>query len=219
MNKIYIIANWKMNPLTLAEAKRNFEIIKKGIRNIKNVKAVICSPFVFLGALRPSEVLSVGGQDCFWQDKGAFTGEVSPRQLKNLGVEYVILGHSERRRYLAETDEMILKKTEAALSVGIKPIVCVEKSSQLKGFSKNIIVAYEPVFAIGTGKPCTVEKAKSVRKKIKQQSVLYGGSVNSSNAYGYIREAGFQGLLVGSASLDPNEFVRIVREVDFSSKT
>ena len=113
--KTLIVANWKMNPQTLTEAKQLFGSIKKRIKNIKGVEVVICPPFVYLGALCPSGALRVGGQNCFWEEGGAFTGEVSPKMLKDLGVEYVILGHSERRKYFGETDEIINKKLKKIL--------------------------------------------------------------------------------------------------------
>jgi len=230
--KPLIIANWKMNPVTLAEAKRLFNSVKNGIRNIKNVEVVICPPFVHLSALKskikgPSFAISFGGQSCFWEEKGAFTGEVSPKMLKDLGrCDYVILGHSERRKYLKETDEMINKKIKAALKSDLTPILCIENTLQLKEGTKDLlreeqkklIIAYEPVFAIGTGKPCTTEKAKEMKAAIKKIidediPIIYGGSVNSQNAADYIKMAGFQGLLVGGASLDSEEFIKIVKSI------
>lgn len=229
MSKLLIVANWKMNPQTLAEARRLFDSIKNGIKNVKNVEVVTCPPFVYLSALKSeimgsSSAISFGGQSCFWEEKGAFTGEVSATMLKNLGCRYVIIGHSERRRYLKETDEMVNKKIKTALKNDLKPVLCVENVSQIKngleGISqeelKNVAIAYEPVFAIGTGKPCSPQKAEKMRKAIKSAinaniSILYGGSVNSQNADDYIRKAKFQGLLVGGASLNPEEFIKIVK--------
>lgn len=223
--KFLIIANWKCNPATLTEARRLFNSIKKGIKKFKNTETAICPPFVFLPLLTSktqNPKPKLGGQDCFWEKSGAFTGEISPKMLKNLGCEYVIIGHSERRKYQKETDEMINKKTKAALNSGLKPILCIENLFQLKrrlkGISKKVIIAYEPVFAIGTGRPCPPEKAKKMRDKIKYPAVLYGGSVNSQNAVNYVKEAGFQGLLVGGASLNPKEFVAIAKNIDFLSK-
>jgi len=220
--KILIVANWKMNPASLKEAKNLFDSVKKGVRNIKNVEVVLCPPFVYLPALSErglASVIKLGAQDCFWEESGAFTGEVSPRQLKNLGVKYVILGHSERRKYLKEeTDEIVSRKLGACLKVGLKPILCVEKLSQLKGIKKDIIVAFEPISAIGTGKAFDVEKAKSARKAIKNNFVLYGGSLNSENAKDYIEKAGFKGLLIGGASLKGEEFIKITKSVDLISK-
>jgi len=201
--KKLIVANWKMNPLTSEEAKILFN-------QVKETGAVICPPFVYLSALKAN-----GAQDCFFEEKGAFTGEISPQMLKNLGVEYVILGHSERRKYQKETDETAEKKLKAALAAGLKPILCIDKISQLpKDIKRGFIAAYEPIFAIGTGKPCPPEKAEkmriSIQKKVKVL-VLYGGSVNAQNAGDYIKKAHFDGLLVGGASLKPREFIDIVR--------
>lgn len=224
--KPLIVANWKCNPASLAEAEQLFNEVQKGMENAAGAGAVICPPFVYLSALRPSGSLSVGGQDCFYENKGAFTGEVSPSMLKDLGCEYVILGHSERRKYQKETDELINKKVKAVLEENLKVILCIDKVQQIKkgleGIKadnfKNIIAAYEPLFAIGTGKACSVEKAGAMRKAILSAvkhgiSVLYGGSVNSQNAADFIEKAGFQGLLVGGASLKAEEFIGIVKNV------
>ena len=220
--KPLIVANWKMNPVSLAEAKRLFNLEKKGTRNLKRVEVVICPPFVYLPVLRAN-----GALDCFWEEKGAYTGEVSPKMLKDLGVKYVILGHSERRKYLGETDEMVNKKVKAVLAGRMKPILCIDKLSQIKKGLKGVplervILAFEPLSAIGTGKPYSVAKAKGIRrlirKKLRRAPVLYGGSVNAQNAKSYVEEAGFQGLLVGGASLKPGEVVGIVKAVDFAGK-
>ena len=230
MKKFLIVANWKCNPTTLKEAKLLFNSVKKGIKNIESIEVIICPPFVYLSGFNVHHLvmnIKLGAQDVFWAERGAFTGEVSPTMLKDSGCEYVIIGHSERRKYLKEIDEMINKKIKAALSEKLKPILCIENISQikkgLKGVSqkefKNLILAYEPVFAVGTGRPCSAEKAKKMRfliqKKInKNVPVLYGGSVNSQNAKDYIEKAGFQGLLIGGASLNPKEFVKIVKSIN-----
>jgi triosephosphate isomerase len=246
--RILIVANWKCNPTTLKGTKLLFDSVKNGLQNIKNVEVVICPPFVYLPSLL--EFLStwikiqvgLGAQDCFWEDQGAFTGEISPKMLKDLGVKYVIIGHSERRKYLNETDEMISKKIKAALKAKLKPILCIGETEkerklgktlqvlkkQLKMGLKNIsnielrtsnfILAYEPVWAIGTGKACQPEDAKKIylflRKILKKTPILYGGSVNSQNARDYIKIGKFQGLLVGGASLDAQEFVKIVKTIE-----
>ena len=221
MKNIFIVANWKMNPQTLTEAKKLFSLIKKGIKENKNEEIIICPPFIFLSCIQDlrftskqaSSNIKIGSQDCFWENPptggGAFTGEVSPKMLKELGVEYVIIGHSERRK-MGESNQIISKKIKAALSAGLKPILCIDKTSQIPKNAKEIIIAYEPLFAIGTGKPCTIERAKKTRGLIKHNQVLYGGSVNSQNALDYIKKAGFQGLLIGGASLDPKEFIKII---------
>jgi len=240
--KPLIIANWKCNPTTQQEAKRLFNLVKRGIKSIKNTEVVICPPFLYISNLK-SQIsnLKLGAQDCFWEEKGAFTGEISPLMLKDLGCQYVIIGHSERRKYQQEKDSMIYKKIEAALKRGLKPILCIDKISQIrehqrsvkmnevhrlkKGIKgiikkdfKKIILAYEPLFAIGTGKPCSIDKAKKMRIAIKKKLnknilILYGGSINSQNARDYVKKAGFQGLLVGGASLNAQEFIKIVKNV------
>ena len=242
--KPLIVANWKMNPPNQKEAKRLFSLVKNRLRKVKRTEAIICPPFLYLSMLDGS---SPGSQNCFWEKKGAYTGEVSPAMLRNLGCKYVIVGHSERRKYLAETDEMINKKIKAALKEKLNPILCVGETrterdrgktetvlkrqiiSDLKNISgekisKGFTIAYEPVWAIGTGNPCDIEEAQKmgllIRKIIsglysstisKKIRILYGGSVNSKNAAAYIKEAGFQGLLVGGASLDAKEFIQIVK--------
>lgn len=254
--KPLIVANWKMNPQTLAGAKQLLNFLKKGLKNIKNVDVVICPPFVYLPILGASAfakgygTISFGSQDCFWEQKGAYTGEVSPKMLKDLGCQYVILGHSERRIYLGETDEMINKKIKLVLKAKLNPVLCIGETeeernqggiqevlknqliSALLGISKSIIqnskfsIAYEPIWAIGTGKACEVNEAQTmglfIRKIVvqlygslvsKKVQILYGGSINSKNALSYIKEARMQGLLVGGASLDHQEFIKLVKNI------
>jgi triosephosphate isomerase len=223
-----------MNPQTLAETRRLFNSVNKRINNAKRVEVVVCPPFVYLTNLltpkpylprREAKLLlrgtlnpKLGAQDCFWEQKGAFTGEISPKMLRDLGVKYVILGHSERRELFGETDEMVNRKVKAAINAKLRPVVCIANLTQLrnslKGVSRKVIVAFEPLSAIGTGRPYSSEKAKKMRLKIKYPFVLYGGSVNSKNAPDYVKKAGFQGLLVGSASLNAREFVKVVNSLD-----
>ena len=211
MKKI-IIANWKMNPASMQEAKKLFNTVKK-------TKAIICPPFVYLPFFKYK---FLGAQDCFWEQDGAYTGEVSSKMLRDLGVKYVIVGHSERRA-LGETKKIIEKKLRAVLKVGLIPILCVgEKkgenarkviNKQLNDNLKGVIIAYEPIWAIGTGNFCSAEKANKIREFIKQKidnKILYGGSINSKIAKDYIN-VGFDGLLVGGASLDAKEFIKIVK--------
>lgn len=251
--KPLIVANWKMNPQAPDEAKRIFNYIKI---SVKDSEVIICPPFVYLPVLNSlisarkkngGGGIKLGAQNCFWEEIGAFTGEISPSMIKGIGCRYVILGHSERRRYFNETDEMINKKLTAALEAGIRPILCVGETLEqkergegpavlrtqiengLRGISKKdmpkISIAYEPMWAIGTGKSCGIEDAivmSLVIRKIAAQKysrsvsdkimVLYGGSVNSKNAASYIKEAKMNGLLVGGASLDPKEFLKIIKE-------
>lgn len=240
--KHLVLANWKMNPATLTEAKRLFSLVKRGVKDVKNVEVVICPPYVYLPILQRSNDLAIklGAQDCFWEEEGAFTGEVSPLMLKNLKAEYVIIGHSERRRYLNETDKIINKKLKAVLKNGLKPILCIGETakerksgktenilknqlsnglrdiSNIKLQNSNIIVAYEPIWAIGTGIACNEKEARLanlfIKKLLKNVPLLYGGSVDSKNAKDYIN-AGFQGLLVGGASLKAKEFVKIIKNL------
>lgn len=258
---LYFIANWKMNPVKRDEAEILFESIAKGLLKLdldKDKTVVLCPPFVFLELvgqnefLKKSKFLFLGAQNCFWEDKGAFTGEISPLMLKNLGCDYVIVGHSERKENLDETNETINKKIKAALKARLNPVLCVGEKSRdnfdgegklrqglglllreqltgaLKDISKTfvgkIIFAYEPVWAIGTGIAATPDDALSAamfikktiaelygdRQLARKTPVLYGGSVDSLNAGGFL-EAGLDGFLVGSASLQAGEFVKIAK--------
>jgi len=226
--KLLIIANWKCNPKTLKEAKILFNKVRNNVKNVKKVEVVIAPPFVWLPNLKG---MILASQDCAWKDCGPYTGEVSPQMLKDFRVKYVIIGHSERRIHFKETDEMINKKLKAVLKAGLKPILCTgEKRGEsaekiisnqlkkdlrgvLKRDLKKIVIAYEPVWAIGTGDFCKPEMAKRALYFIKKKTnarVLYGGSVNSKIAKNYIK-VGFNGLLVGGASLNAQEFITIVK--------
>lgn len=245
--KPLIVGNWKCNPTTQEKAERLFNSIKEKIKNIKNVEVVICPPFVYLSKFGEGHLgLSLGSQDVFWQESGAFTGEISPLMLKNIGCSYVIVGHSERRQYFAETDEIINKKLKAVISAGLIPILCVgetardfQKESSKKIIKKQlsfclrdinkaqvstIIIAYEPLWAIGTGLPCPSHKVEEqlllIRKIISQKystkvgqkiKLLYGGSVDSSNAGQYLKNPEIGGLLIGNASLNSQEFIKIIK--------
>jgi len=219
--KSLIIANWKCNPTTLVEAKKLFN-------QVKNTDAIICVPFVYISELKSNNLCA---QNCFWAESGPYTGEVSPKMLKDSGIKYVIIGHSERRIYFEETDEMINKKLKAVLNAGLIPILCIgdkkgesaekiidkQLKKDLKGIApkklNKIIIAYEPVWAIGTGDFCEKNQAKKALRFIKSKlknKILYGGSVNSKIAKNYI-DVGFDGLLVGGASLNADEFIKIVK--------
>jgi len=225
MKKI-IIANWKCNPIKKNQAEKLFTSVKRGVADIKEIELVICPPFVYLSNIVPVSNIKLGAQNCFWKDQGAFTGEVSAKMLKDLKCKYVIVGHSERRLHLKETSEMINKKIKAALANDLIPILCIDQIDQIKkelgGINgkeiKKIFIAYEPLFAIGTGNSCSIEQAQKMNQLIKnilgQDSiVLYGGSVNSKNAKDYIVKANFSGLLIGNASLDASEFIGIVKSI------
>lgn len=252
--KKLIVANWKMNPASLKEAEELSVAIQKSIRGFKNVKVILCPPFVYLPmvARLSSEAFGVGGQDCFYEQNGAYTGAVSGAMLKDIGCKYVIIGHSERKQYFGETDEIINKKVMAALKAGLKVILCIGEDSRdsfevngrwtheldlkvreqlvraLEGIKKsqlkNITVAYEPVWAIGTNNPATPDDVLSAkifirkiisdlydRKTADSVLVLYGGSTNRKNAASFIKEGGADGLLVGGASLDIEEFIAMIR--------
>lgn len=221
MNKI-IVANWKMNPQTLSEAEDLFR---------SSGNTIVCPPFIYLEPLSKIESGAIlGAQDCHWEDEGAFTGETSPVMLKNIGVKYVIIGHSERRWKMGETDKVINKKLKAAVRNGITPVLAVgEKNkgdnskevltSQLKtdlnGIdSSKIIIAYEPVWAIGTGDAetpeHTLEAVEIIKKITGDVPVLYGGSVDSKNIDGFVSKSEIAGVLVGGASTNKDEFKKII---------
>ena len=237
--KNLIAGNWKLNPTNQKEAKEIFDEIKAGIKDA-TAEIVVCPPFVYLALRSFSEGgFALGAQNLFWEEKGAFTGEISGAMLKDIGAEYVIIGHSERRKYFSETDEIINQKIKKALDAGLKIIFCVGETEEEKTGGKreevlqrqiqeglkdvldidNINVAYEPVWAIGTGNNCSVEETKEsiefIRKFVKKDTrILYGGSVKSENSGAYIKEAGSNGLLVGGASLDGKEFIKIIQSAE-----
>lgn len=240
MRKLFV-ANWKMY-LSPDDSAELFKIAAK------NSEVVICPSFVVLerlGVLAKKSGIRLGAQDCFWENRGAYTGEISPLDLKELGCEYVIIGHSERRNYFKETDEMVGKKVKAILSVGLIPILCVgENEAERKagkaearvaeqlqkalagaGLKKRqeIIIAYEPVWAIGTGKACAPTAAAEVHALIKRQAaklfglknirVLYGGSVEANNAGSYLLHSVVDGILVGGASAKKDALASLLAAV------
>lgn len=224
--KKLIIANWKLNPTTLKDAQKLAASISAKAKN----KAVLCPPTIYLSSV---DYPNLGAQDCFWQAAGAFTGQTSSAQLKDLKVKYCIIGHSEKRE-LGESDEMINAKVKACLTSGIIPVICVgfgttveqddmevtdvlksQLDIDLAGVDPSaIIVAYEPVWAIGTGKNATPEHAEKVsifiKAKYSIKTVLYGGSVNAANAKDFLKQPNVGGLLVGGASLIANDFNQII---------
>jgi len=245
--KKFIIANWKMNPQTVEEASR----LVKGIlaqRLTKNVELIIAPPFVYLDLVKKNcgKEIKLAAQNISWAERGAHTGEISGLMVKNLGCDYVIIGHSERRYKMGETDEMINLKLKAAFKIGLIPVLAVgEKESNddiikvltrqvksaLEGMGvseiSRLIIAYEPVWAIstsGAGMVDTPDHALSaallIRKIIGNLygsewtadfPVLYGGSVTSENAYDFIAQSGINGALVGGASLELQDFVKIIK--------
>jgi len=251
--KKLIVANWKMNPSTPEEARELFNGVSKIAKKIRKAKIVICPPFIYLSLFPKNPKISLGSQDVFWEDSGSYTGEVSARMLKNLGVEYVIIGHSEKRR-LGETDEIINKKIKQALKNKLKVIFCVGelerdeggeylqfvKDEIIKGLDKipaklfkNLIIAYEPVWAISTngksGKarfntdtPENAQEMAIYAKRVlvsifgriaRNIPVLYGGSVDAKNAASFLNKEGIDGLLVGRASWNVKTFGELLKNI------
>ena len=245
MRRKVIAGNWKMNMLP----NDTIDFINALEPNVKesDSEIIICVPFTDLFyaiSFCQGTNIHVGAQNVFYEDSGAYTGEVSAQMLKCINTEYVIIGHSERRKYFAETDEIVNKKVHKAIENGLKPIICVgetleereqgkaiEKitsqiSEALKGLTKenlkNIIIAYEPIWAIGTGKTATKEDAneaiKAIRSKINEQfgtddiTILYGGSVKPENANELFQMSDIDGALVGGASLKASSFKAIIDE-------
>lgn len=235
MHKL-IIGNWKMNG-TLAEAESRARAIADGAKALAKVALVVCPPLPHLDvvaqALGESPAL-LGAQNCYFAEKGAYTGEVSPSMLVDLGCRYVILGHSERRHQMGETDEVITKKLESACAAGLIPIFCVGETGaerkagqteavllrQLKSLDglrgKKLIIAYEPVWAIGTGLVPEVADIVAIHTFIRnnamnlpQPPILYGGSVTAANAGAILAQSEVDGVLVGGASLEPASFLSI----------
>ncbi len=231
-----IAANWKMNLAPNEAEKLASEILKSHSDNSCNNQVILLPPNVYLTSIRgiiSNSAIKLGGQDCHFEDKGAFTGDTSPAMLKNIGCEYAIVGHSERREHHKESDELINKKAKAAISNNLTPIICVgEKlqereagkhkeivSAQLKTILSSIdadkvIIAYEPVWAIGTGKTAKAEEIAEIhdfiKPLIKTAPLLYGGSVNDKNYKEILDINNVDGLLIGGASLIIEKFTQIM---------
>jgi len=241
-----IAGNWKMNT-TVPEALELVRAMKDELEKIASVEKVICPPFVSLAPVKEllkGSTIKLGAQNLFFAEKGAYTGEISPAMVADL-CEYVIIGHSERRQHFHETGDVVNKKVKAALQAGLTPILCVgerleeneagkteeivadQLNSALAGVEApdGLTVAYEPVWAIGTGKPATGEQANGtiafIRRNVarlcgekiaREMRILYGGSVNSDNATEFMRQPEIDGALVGGASLKANEFISIVNQ-------
>ena len=246
MRKSLIAGNWKMN-----KTPYQAQMLARQIDSIQlddAVEALICVPAIDLQAVNEvldDSQLHLGAQNMYYEDHGAFTGEISASMLKDLQVEYVILGHSERRGILGETDEMIQKKVEAALKADIRPILCVGETleereagkqeekvqgqllSSLQGLSpkdlESLVIAYEPIWAIGTGKSASEEDAQEMANFIRQQvssmlskaagdavRILYGGSVKPENIKAIMEQEDIDGALVGGASLEAASFISLV---------
>ena len=248
MRKKFVAGNWKMNT-TAAAAVELAKALVKEVGSLAAVDVALCPPFVYLaqvaGAVAGSRI-AVGGQNMFYESNGAFTGEISSEMLKDVGCRYVILGHSERRHVIGESDESINRKVIKALGDGLEPIFCVGEllaqreanqtfdvvSHQVKvglsGVSRDqaskVTLAYEPVWAIGTGKTASPAQAQEVHAMIRQllekmfgkdlagsMRIQYGGSVKASNAKELLAQADIDGALVGGASLKAAEFVGIIQ--------
>ncbi len=248
MRKLIIAGNWKLNK-TSAEAANLATELKREVSDVMDVDVVICPVFTALSVVQDVVMESnvkLGAQNIYWEDAGAFTGEVSGPLLKDLGVEYVIIGHSERRQFFGETNATVNKRIRAALNHNLTPIVCVGElleereagkafdviqtqcTESLAGFSseevQKMIIAYEPVWAIGTGKTASPEQAQEVHKFIRDQimklhsedmaqtvRIQYGGSVKPENTAELMSQPDIDGALVGGASLKSEAFAAIIK--------
>jgi triosephosphate isomerase len=244
-------ANWKMH-FTVGEAVALVEELKRGISHFDDREVVVAPPFTALAGIATAladSPIRLAAQNCYWERQGAYTGEISPPMLQDLGCHYVIVGHSERRQYFGETDETVHRRILALLEHDLAPIVCIgetleerqaEKtmdvlSNQLKGALKGLegeqtarlVVAYEPVWAIGTGHTATPEQAQEAHASVRDNlaklfnntvanntRILYGGSVKPENVDELMSQPDIDGALVGGASLQGNSFIRIVDFAD-----
>jgi len=249
MRKPVIAGNWKMNK-TIKEAIELVNSLKRGLVDIQEAEIIICPVYTALSDISDLLIdsnISLGAQNVYWQSHGAFTGEVSSSMLKDAGCKYVIIGHSERRKYFNESDQTVNKRIKAAQGSGLIPIFCVGETLEeretgktidvvkrqlvggLEGLEKealfNLIIAYEPVWAIGTGKTATSQQAQEVHGFIRSWLVencseglaaglriLYGGSVKPGNIKELMQQDDIDGALVGGASLDSSSFVEIVKD-------
>ena len=248
MSRALVIAgNWKMNK-TAAEGRELVNALKPLVADAKDAVVVVCPPFTTISAVVEAAAgsnIKVGAQNIHWAESGAFTGEISAAMLKEAGVEYVIIGHSERRQYFGETDETVNKRLKAALAAGLKPIVCIGESLDEReggrmeavlaaqiagGFDgltaeemAKVIIAYEPVWAIGTGKTATPEIAQATHAYIRKQVagifgndvadnlvIQYGGSMNAGNAANLVACPDIDGGLIGGAALKPDTFAQLI---------
>jgi triosephosphate isomerase len=250
MRKTIIAGNWKMYK-TIAEAIELANVLKRELFSLEDtVDIVICPPFTALsetGEVIAESNIQLGAQDVYWQEEGAFTGEVSCKMLKDVGAKFVIIGHSERRQYFGETNETVNKKVKAALKSALTPIMCVGETlaerekgltfkvlddhiqNGLEGISSQeilkVVIAYEPVWAIGTGKTATPQQAEEAQKYIRDllvkmynkeiaedARIQYGGSVKPENITELMRQPNIDGALVGGASLTVEAFSVIVKK-------
>ncbi|NOS35183.1 MAG: triose-phosphate isomerase [Deltaproteobacteria bacterium] len=248
MTKPFIAGNWKMNGTT-EEAERLIKGLKEALGGVDSTEVAVAPPYISLqlvGKLLEGTPIKLAAQDLYWEESGAFTGEISPAMLKDVGCEYVIIGHSERRHIMNETDEMVNRKLASALRGGLKPILCVgetlderergeaftvvkrQVAEGLKGVlpaqMREVTIAYEPVWAIGTGKTATPDEAEEIhstirkllhdtydRESLQDTRILYGGSVKADNVDTLMAQPNIDGALVGGASLKADDFARIVK--------
>lgn len=247
--KPFLAGNWKMHK-TIPEAVEMVKALKEESPQLTDAELVVIPPYTMLSEVKKvieGSTILLGAQNIFWEEKGAFTGEVSPPMLKDAGCQYVTIGHSERRQYFGETNETVNKKIKAALTHELMPIMCIGESleerekgntmdkvetqmnSGLEGLGKDeirrIVIAYEPIWAIGTGVTATPSQAEEVhsfiRKKLTEKYgneiasyaiILYGGSVKPANTYSILKENNINGALVGGASLEADSFIQITKE-------
>jgi triosephosphate isomerase len=248
MRKPIIAGNWKMYK-TIPEGRCLVQGVIQKLAGFNEVEVVFCPPFTALSSVKEltrGTSFGLGAQDLFWKEQGAFTGEVSPLMLKDIGCDYVIIGHSERREHFGETDESVNLKVKAALAAGIKPIICVGESLAqreagetqslikrqtelaLQGIEASaipqIVIAYEPIWAIGTGKSSNGTDANQViglirktvadifeNKAAQQMRIQYGGSVKPENIKEFMDQPEIDGALVGGASLEMESFIKIIK--------
>lgn len=248
MRKPIIAGNWKMHK-TVTEALELIQELGKMVVGAEKAEVVVCPPFTALYPARGTlgtAGIKLGAQDVYWENQGAFTGEISPLMLKDVGCDYVIIGHSERRQFFGETDETVNKKLKAALAQGLTPILCVGESlaereagateqlvgsqvkSDLTGLTSEqvsgMVIAYEPIWAIGTGRTASADDANAVcafvRRTVAEEfgsavaakvRVQYGGSVKPDNIAELMSKSDIDGALVGGASLDAATFAKIVK--------
>jgi triosephosphate isomerase len=249
-----VVANWKMH-FVRAQAIEYLKIFAERVRGVRQTELVLAPPFTLLetvGRALHGTAIKLAAQDLFYEREGAFTGEISPLMLTDLGCAYVIVGHSERRRLFGETDALINKKLRAARDAGLVPILCVGETLEERragrtqpvleaqvrgalaglGFSEDLVIAYEPVWAIGTGVNADPQEAEAsalfIRELLAQLShtemarkirILYGGSVKPENFAGFIKQPNIDGALVGGASLDPESFAQMVQMAERLSET
>ncbi|MEW5900775.1 MAG: triose-phosphate isomerase [Acidobacteriota bacterium] len=245
----FVAGNWKMN-LTIPEAKDLATAVVRASPDLAEAEIVIAPPFTALSEVRKileGSSVQLAAQNVFWEENGAFTGEISPLMLKEAGCQYVIIGHSERRQYFHELDGDVNKKVKAALRHGISPLLCIGETLEerergatmdriseqiqggLEGISaedaRRLIIAYEPIWAIGTGRTASPGQAEEVHEFIREEFaqrygngvagcaiILYGGSVKPANSYALLREKNIDGFLVGGASLEAESFIQITKE-------